>query len=55
MKTKQLQFTDREIKALRTLISRLPDNQITITLEQLDTKLYFALVNAIGKINHTNN
>tara|TARA_Y100001937_G_scaffold22665_1_gene32431 strand:- start:3269 stop:3436 length:168 start_codon:yes stop_codon:yes gene_type:complete len=55
MKTKQLQLTAREIKALRVLISQLPDNQITITLEQLDTKLYFALINAIGKIQYKNN
>ena len=52
MKTEQIQLTQGEIKALRILISQLPDNQINNTLEQLDTKLYFALMNAIAKIKH---
>jgi hypothetical protein len=47
MKTKKITLTDREIKALRVLISRLSDKDITITLEQVDTKLYYALDNDV--------
>ena len=40
MKTKKITLTDREIKQLRDVISRLSDNDITLTLEQIDKKLY---------------
>ena len=43
MKTKKITLTDREIKQLRDVISRLSDNDITLTLEQIDKKLYSSL------------
>ena len=43
MKTKKITLTDREIKQLRDVISRLSDNDITLTLEQVDKKLYSSL------------
>ena len=45
MKTKKITLTDREIKQLRDVISRLSDNDITLTLEQIDKKLYSSLIN----------